>query len=281
MGLKATVDTSFLLRVLVFAVLFVLTDLTLTMAGTFLLQQVIVDFVIGMAIGFVFGLIFPHLYYSRLVRIGVGWLFLFTIQWFTTMIEGYLFTTILTEALLLAAAMFGLLISFLHALFIGFLFLPATTEKSLRVELKGYFAERPWYDWLWRFVLTAVLYLVIYYGIGSIISPIVLPFYLDMGTSLRVPPVWMILVVEISRGFLYILALLPILGSLKVETKELYLLLAFALYLPSIAMFLPNPAFPVLLRIIHGLFEILIDSLLFAAVIIILLKPGTTKSMRK
>ncbi|MFX1317824.1 MAG: hypothetical protein ACFE9D_10050 [Promethearchaeota archaeon] len=279
MELKATLDTSFLLRVIVFAVLFVLTDLTLTMAGPFLPHQVIIDFVIGTAIGFVFGLIFSHLYYSRLVRIGVGWFLLFIIQWFTTMIEGYLFTTILTEALLLAAAMFGLLISFLHALFIAFMFPPNTTDSSLRTEIRSYFAGRPWYDWLWRFVLTAVLYLVIYYGIGTLISPIVLPFYLDMGTGLRIPPVWVILVVEISRGFLYILALLPILVSLKVETKELYLLLAFALYLPSITMFLPNPAFPVLLRIIHGLFEILIDSLLFAAIIIILLTSGTTKPM--
>lgn len=94
-----------------------------------------------------------------------------------------------------------------------------------------------------------------------------------MGIGLTVPPVWVILVVEISRGFLYILALLPLLLSLAVDTKELYLLIAFALYLPSVAMFLPNPTFPVLLRIIHGLFEILVDSLLFAAIIILLLKP--------
>ena len=272
------VDKKFLLRVISFAALFVLTDLTLTMAGPFLLEQVIIDFIIGIGMGFVFGLIFTQLYYRRLVRIGIGWLALFIIQWFTTMIEGYFFTTILGEALLLAAAMFGLLISFLHALFIGFIFPPNSTDRSLGTEIKSYFAERPWYDSLWRFVLTAVLYLVIYYGIGTLISPIVLPFYLDMGTGLTVPPVWLILVVEISRGLLYILALLPLLVSLKVETKAVYLLLAFALYLPSIAMFLPNPIFPVLLRIIHGLFEILIDSLLIAAVIILLLKPGMMRS---
>ena len=269
---KEIIDKKFLLRMIIFAVLFVLTDLTLTMAGPFLLEQIIIDFVIGIVVGFVFGLIFTRLYYRRLVRIGVGWLLLFIIQWLTTMIEGYFFTTMLTEALLLAAAMMGLLISFLHAMFIGFLFPPNYTDKSLRTELKGHFTERPWYHWLWRFMLTAVLYLVIYYGIGTLISPIVLPFYLDMGTGLTIPPVWVILVVEISRGFLYILALFPLLVSLKVETKELYLLLAFALYLPSIAMFLPNPTFPVLLRIIHGLFEILIDSFLFTAIIFILLK---------
>ncbi|MFX0079257.1 MAG: hypothetical protein ACFE8O_08460, partial [Candidatus Hermodarchaeota archaeon] len=107
-----------------------------------------------------------------------------------------------------------------------------------------------------------------------LISPLVLPFYLDMGTELTVPPLWVILLVEPARGFLYILALLPFLVSLKVETKELYLLLAFALYFPSVAMFLPSPTFPLLLRVIHGLFEILVDSLLFTAIIIFLLKPG-------
>ncbi|MFX0170198.1 MAG: hypothetical protein ACFE89_12730 [Candidatus Hodarchaeota archaeon] len=277
MDLKNAVNKNFVLRVLVFAFLFVLTDLTLTMAGLFLLQQVVIDFVIGIAIGFVFGLIFMNMHYRRFLRIVIAWFLIFIIQWFTTMIEGYLFTTILTEPLLIAAATFGLIISFLHALFIGILFPPITSDKSLRSEIKSYFAGHQWHQWLWRFTLAAVLYLVIYYGIGSLISPIVLPFYLDMGTGLKIPPVWMILVVEILRGLLYILALLPILISLNVETRELYLLIAFALYLPSIAMLLPNPAFPILLRIIHGLFEIMVDSLLFAGVIILLLKPKSTE----
>ncbi len=274
MALKDTINRNFALRVIIFAVLFVLSDLTLTMAGPYLPQQAAIDFVLGIAMGFVFGLIFTHLFYRRIVRIAIGWFLLFIIQWLTTMIEGYLFTTILTESLLLAAAMFGLLISFLHALFIGFLFPPNTTDNTLRIEIKNYFAERSWLHWLWRFVLASVLYLVIYYGIGALISPIVLPFYLDMGTGLRLPPIWVIIVVEIARGFLYLLALLPILVSLKVETKYLFLLIGFALYLPSTAMFLPNPGFPVLLRIIHGLFEILVDSLMFTAVIIFLLQPG-------
>ena len=277
MQLKEIVSKYFVLRVLVFTILFVLTDLTLMMAGPFLLQQITIDFVIGIAMGFVFGMIFTQLYYRRLVRIGIGWLMLFVVQWLTTMIEGYIFTTVLTEPLLLAAAMFGLLVSFLHALFISFLFSPHTTDKSLQNEFKNYFGERPWFHWFWRFAGTAILYLVIYYGIGTLISPLVLPFYLDMGTDLTIPPVGLILVVEVSRGFLYILALLPILVSLQIENKKRYLLLAFALYLPSIAIFLPNPTYAVLLRIIHGLFEILVDSLLFIAVMIFLLGHVATE----
>ena len=273
---KVTLDKNFLPRVLAFAVLFTLTDLTLTMAGPLLFQQVAIDFAIGLTMGFVLGVIFTQLYYRHLVRIGIGWSLFFIIQWFSTMIEGYLFTTMLTEALLFAAAMFGLLISFLHALFISFLFPPKTKDNSLLTNIKSYFAGRLWYHWLSRFALTAIIYLVIYYTIGTLVSPIVLPFYLDMGTGLRVPPVWVILVAEISRGFLYLLALFPILVSLKVETHELFLLLAFGFYLPSVAMFLPNPAFPVLLRIIHGLFEIMVDSFLFAAAIILLLKQKST-----
>jgi hypothetical protein len=272
--LKEIINRNFLLRIIFFAVLFVLTDLTLTTAGLYLPLQVVIDFVLGIALGLVFGLIFTRLNFRRFLRIAIAWFALFVIQWFNNMIEGYLFTTMLTEPLLLAAAMFGLLISFLHALFIGFLFPPINTDRSLRSEMLEYFTEHPWYYWLGRFALASILYLVIYYGIGSLISPIVLPFYLDMGTELTVPPLWVILLVEPARGFLYILALLSFLVSLRVETKELYLLLAFALYLPSIAMFLPNPTFPILLRIIHGLFEILVDSLLFTAIIIFLLKPG-------
>jgi hypothetical protein len=273
MDFKKIVDLNFLLRIIIFAVLFVLTDLTLTMAGSYFLTQVVLDFILGATIGFVFGLIFTRLHFSRLVRIAIAWFMFFIIQWFNNMIEGYLFTTMLTEFLLLAAAMFGLIISLLHGLFIGLLFPPKTTEKLFRNEIKDYFAKQPWHHWLWRFLLASVFYLVIYYGIGTLISPIVFPFYLDMGAGLRVPPIWVILVVEPARGFLYILALLPFLASLKVETKELYLLIAFTLYLLSVAMFLPSPMFPLLLRIIHGIFEILVDSLLFSVILILLLKP--------
>ncbi len=100
-----------------------------------------------------------------------------------------------------------------------------------------------------------------------------------MGTELTIPPVWVILLIEPARGFLYILALLSVLVSLKQNTRMLYLLIVFALYLPSVAMFLPSPAFPLMLRIIHGLFEIPVDSILFAAAIIILLKPNPDKSL--
>ncbi len=277
MELKEVINRNFLLRILFFGVLFVLTDLTLITAGLYLPIQVVIDLVLGIAMGLVFGIIFTHLYFSRLVRIAIAWLALFIIQWFNTMIEGYLFTTMLTEALLLAAATFGLLISFLHALFIGFLFPPDNTEGSLRSEIMEHFAKQSWYYWLGRFALASILYMVIYYGIGSLISPIVLPFYLDMGTELTVPPLWVILLVEPARGFLYILAILSFLVSLKVGTKELYLLIAFALYLPGVAMFLPSPTFPLLLRIVHGIFEILVDSLLFTAIILILLTPRSSE----
>lgn len=272
MELKTIINKTFILRAVIFAVLFVLTDLTLTTAGSYLLIQIIIDFILGVFIGFVFGIIFTLLHYTRLVRIGIAWFSLFIIQWFNNIIEGYLFTTILTESLLLFAVGFGILISFLHALFLGLLFPPKTTERSLREEMKNYFNQRSWFDWLWRFALASLLYLVIYYGIGTLISPIVLPYYLDMGTDLTVPPVWVILIVEPARGLVYILSLLPFLVSLRLKQRVLYLLLVFALYLPSIAMLIPSPAFPLILRIVHGVFEILIDSLLFTAAIILLLK---------
>ncbi|MFX0079029.1 MAG: hypothetical protein ACFE8O_07295, partial [Candidatus Hermodarchaeota archaeon] len=193
MELKEIVNRNFLLRILFFAVLFVVTDLTLTTAGPYLPMQVLLDFILGIAMGFVFGLIFTRLFFGRLVRIGIAWFALFIIQWFNNMIEGYLFTTMLTEALLLAATVFGIIISFMHALFIGFLFPPSNTDRSLRSEIKEYFVEQPLYYWLGCFALASILYLVIYYGIGSLISPLVLPFYLDMGTELTVPPLWVIL----------------------------------------------------------------------------------------
>ena len=67
---------------------------------------------------------------------------------------------------------------------------------------------------LWRIVLSSV----IYFTFGGIVSPIVLPYYTSLSYGLRMPGFEVLAPLEIFRGFLYVIALLPLLAALRVQS---------------------------------------------------------------
>lgn len=276
MELRLT-DTRFILSVIIFSILYVVSDLTL-IAGitepTFAIQ-LIITICIGVAFAIIMGVIFTQIPVSRRARFLLAWPALFVIQWFNPMLEGFFFTTMLTEFTLLAGLIFGVLISSFHAVLVAILFPLSQPSSLLQTELQGYFNQKSWRSWLWRVALSSTSFLLIYYTIGHIISPLVIPFYLSLEYGLRVPSVGIIIGLEFFRGFLYIIILLPILATLKTDPKRKWILIAVLLYVPGIAFLLPDPTLPALLRVIHGT-ELLIDSLIIGAIITYLL--GTKNS---
>ena len=142
-----------MLSVLVFAILYVVSDLTLwadIAEPTFAIQAAI-TVSIGFALALVMGLIFTQIPLRRRDHFLLAWPVLFVIQWLTTMLEGFFFTTLLTEFLLLAGAIFGVLMSFFHAILIAILFPSYLHNSPLRTELRAYFSQYPSVSWLWRF----------------------------------------------------------------------------------------------------------------------------------
>ena len=235
--------------------------------------SVISNFIAGIFLASVLGLMFVQLPFSRGIRIGIGWLALFVIQEFSNIVEGYFFTTYLpTTYLFLAASLVGLLVTFIEALVVVILFNPKEALRSFRNDLRAYLGQRSWGLWILRIAVGSVAYFPIYFTFGALISPFVLPYYQNSSMGLRIPSFAVMVPLEFARGFLYVTALFPILVALRTQRKHTYAGIVSLLYIAgAFVPFLSGPTLPVQLRIFHGS-EILADCLAYGAVLVYLFR---------
>jgi hypothetical protein len=193
---------------------------------------------------------------------------------FSNLLEGFFFTTrIPTTAHFAGAVGIGLLITLAEAGSAVFLFPAAECSVRFRDRRREYLRQRPRSTWLWRIGLASALYLPIYYTFGSLVSPVVMPYYTatDSGLGLTVPAVEVILLLELLHGLLIVGAVLPLIAALAVGKKRLFLTLVPLLFVAGAAApILVSEALPPLLRVVHGL-EIFADVVVFSAVIALLL----------
>jgi hypothetical protein len=260
----------FLLRVVFFALTYVV------LGVLFPLQQgaITVTYVIGLTVtGLLYGLLLgtalTHFTVGRKARIVLILPPLFVIQWLNPLIEGYVFTTRLNDVtLLVGGVLFGLLLSLAYALVAGALFVPSQATQPLGQQIRTYFAQRAGADWLWRTVIVALSWAGFYFIFGSVIGPIVTPYYTDPSSpyQLRLLGVEVIAAVQVMRGFVYTGALIPIRFALKHDMWYVLLVLVGLLYAGGgLAILVIVETFPLVLRVVHGI-EILADSLCFGAV---------------
>ena len=65
--------------------------------------------------------------------------------------------------------------------------------------------RRPWYSWIWRFILSAMSYLIFYFVVGGLNYQLITkPYYETHTGGLTVPPVQVVLVVESIRSVLIV-----------------------------------------------------------------------------
>jgi hypothetical protein len=218
---------------------------------------------------------FVQLPFSRGIRIGIGWLALFIIQEFSNIVEGYFFTTYLsTTYLFLAASLVGLLVTFIEVLVVVILFNPKGAVRSFREGMRAYLGERSWGSWILRIGVGSVAYFPIYFAFGALISPFVLPYYQNSSMGLRIPSFAVMIPLEFARGFLYVIALFPLLVALRTQRKHTYAAIVSLLYIAgAFVPFLSGPTLPVQLRIFHGS-EILADCLAYGAVLVYLFRQN-------
>ncbi|MFW9800975.1 MAG: hypothetical protein ACFFD9_11105, partial [Candidatus Thorarchaeota archaeon] len=134
---------------------------------------------------------------------------------------------------------------------------------------KEYFAGWTSSQFAVRFIIASMLWLVIYYTIGTIIAPLVLPYYTDgsVGYDLMLPAAEIVILLQTVRGFIYVLSVLPILISVKLDKEPLAIILVALLYIAgALAVFVISERFPAFLRIVHGI-ELFVDSLIAGTVI--------------
>ncbi len=117
---------------------------------------------------------------------------------------------------------------------------------------------------LWaRVAVIAVIYLLLYITAGMFVWPHVKSFY--QGRTLPAPGP--LLIVEVGRALIFLVAALPWLRILKGRTRTmLFLGLAYSILGGISPLLLPNPIMPANIRLAHG-FEVGISNFIFGAFI--------------
>ncbi len=258
---------------LIFTAIFGVIEFSRT--GQLSVISIILHFVGGLCLGFVVGFISLQLPFRNSTRIALLWLALFVIQSFSNLVEYYFYSTVPVSVVLSGLAE-DLFVTFIEAVLVGLLFVPVKRDSSIGVEMKKFFKQRSGSSWFWRIVVASLLYIPIYLAFGLIVTPLVTPYYTDpsLGLNLAIPGLDVIIPLQFVRGLIYVLVLLPFIAALKFGRKYLFVTLTLLLYIPG--GFLPlltHQAWPAPLRVFHGL-EILGDYIVFAAVIVRLLKKS-------
>ncbi len=135
----------------------------------------------------------------------------------------------------------------------------------------GFFAilsKRPPWSWIWRSLLVGVLYVPTYLTFGNLIFPIVKLYYTNpaYGLNLTTPSLGVFLVLELVRGLLYVVALLPVLAVTRGSRWQTLLSIFIFTGMFNTWQLSVNLTWPVQLRFAHAAEitgDVLIQSLLF------------------
>jgi hypothetical protein len=174
-----------------------------------------------------------------------------TASWFTV--------ATFTPALLLCAAA------------TAWLFPPHSNDKSLSNVWKEHFQQRTAVDWAWRMLLSAVIFMPIYYFFGLFVVPFVGDYYSQGAFGLSLPPLSTLLMVLFVRSVLFLIACLPVVIVWQETRLRLTLSLGFALFmLVGLLNLLLATWIAPQVRIVHSI-EIMADSLVYAGALTLLL----------
>ena len=104
------------------------------------------------------------------------------------------------------------------ALMITFLFAPAGFSFSWVDALR----TRPWYSWLWRFIVSSFSYLVFYFIFGGLnYSLVTRPYYETHAGGLTVPAPEIVLVLETVSGLLIVFSVILFLLTVRGTRRQL------------------------------------------------------------
>jgi len=245
----------------------------------FSVVSIVFHFIGGLLLGLIAGFVSWGLPFRNSIRIALLWLALFVIQYFTNLVEYYFYSTVSVSAILPDLAE-GLFVTLIEAVLIALLFVPVTRQSAIGIEMKEFFEERRGSSWVWRILIASLLWIPIYFAFGMVAFPFLTPYYTDpsLGLGLTLPSFGVVIPLQFVRGLIYVLVLLPLIAALRIGRKYLFGVLSLVLYVPGAFIpLLTNLLWPVPLRIIHGI-EVLGDFVVFAAVIVALLKKKEQSS---
>lgn len=201
------------------------------------------------------------------------WLTIYFVRYFNNIIEGYFFTDVFSSLpALLSSLGITLLSSLLIAGATGFILLHPETNDSLWERSRRMISRRSRNSWILRIVAAVPLFLLVYFVFGMAVSPFVYPYYTDPSLGLKIPAMSVMIPVELVRGLIYTLVLIPIIVA--VGTGRLYVFIATSmmLFIPGALVPLIESPLPMAILPFH-MVELLADSLAFGYILTLLFTP--------
>lgn len=209
------------------------------------------------------------------------WLLIFVIRYFNNMLEGYFFTDVFASPLAFGRDMlFSFLMSFLIAVATGFILLHPETNDSLWERSRDMLSRRETKSWIMRIAAAVPLYFIVYFSFGMAVSPFVFQYYNDPSLGLKIPSFSVMIPVELLRGLIFTLALIPLIVA--VGTGRLYVFISTSMMLFIVGSLIPLVESPLPAQILpfHAI-ELLADSLVFGLVLTWLFTPPSGRLSRK
>lgn len=229
-------------------------------------------FISGIPMGIVLGECFqklPFSYWQRVVTLLIG---NYILYYLANTLDAFLYSPMTNLSTNIFSDLFPALFT---ALVIALLWRPKAgtqTESWSSLLNKGRTLE----GFAWRFVIAWLCYPPIYYLIGLLVSLFTKSYYEDPSHSLGLvlSPLWAILLMQIPRGALFLLGVLPILlnwpGSRRIA---LWLWTGMVIFIQIASSILFQAYWlPPEVRIPHS-FELFADSFIQAGLYVLLLVP--------
>ena len=211
------------------------------------------------------------------------WLILFFFTWIAYAVNNYFEAAIFST--MSAASLYAVVVflpgSLLCSAGVAWLFPPKIQNANFIDQVRTFFKGRSLAGWAWRFLSAFMAFPLAYYLFGSLIAPIVLPYYQQGVSELALPGWNQILPVLAIRSVLFLLACLPIIIAWNLPKRSLFVTLGIALFIlvGGISMLEAYWLLPVL-RVTHTL-EIFADEMVYAGTLTLLLGRPMTQPADK
>lgn len=240
--------------------------ITVTQLAYFLLN--------GAILGCFLAWLIPKIRLSRWSLALLVWAELLVIEFLNNYVEAYFFTNMFDKATVLIQSVASALISSAISATAGALLL-GYGAAGITTSLEEHFSTRRRNSWILRIAVGSVAYFPIYFFFGVLITPFILPYYNNPSFGLRIPSFAVMIPLELFRGFVYTLVLLPLLATIVGGRATKFIALAATLYIPGgLIALLGNQLLPAPIISFHAL-EILADSIVYGFVLSrILSRPG-------
>lgn len=146
-------------------------------------------------------------------------------------------------------------------------------EDPKASKLETVFSEQPISKWWWRVVAAWLAFPVIYLFFGTLVAPIVVPYYQQLDFGLTLPGFGTIIPLATGRSALFLAVTIPVLVNWAGSRRALFwtLSISFFAMMGSVGL-LTTFFFPPVLRVVHSI-EILCDAVVYAWVLVSLFIP--------